>query len=336
MQDAIEKSKVSRNNILNNQLAINEVQDHIDVPGAAMDGEYYITTRHVADYFGVTTRTIEQVVNNNRHELEENGYRVLSSKELNALKNTGVTEKNFGNLEFVPKLAIFNFKAFLNIGMLLNGSEKAKELRSLILNTAMAVVNKKAGGNTKYINQRDENYIIAAYYNEGYRQEFVDSLKDYVEAGNTKYPNYTDKIYRCIFKENAKEYKSILELNKKDRVRETMYAEVITAISGFEVSIAQHIKDKSVAEGRLLSRGEVDEIFQKVSSDPMAKPYIEMARTKMASLDQGLRNKTHGELASYINPLNKEDFERFLGKKSKELSQRIDENLDVFKRLKDK
>jgi hypothetical protein len=85
-----------------------------------------------------------------------------------------------------------------------------------------------------------------------------------------------------------------------------------------------------------LSRGEVDEIFQEVSSNPMAKPYIEMARTKMASLDQGLRNKTHDELVSYINPLNKEDFERFLGEKSKELSQRIDENLDVFKRLKEK
>jgi hypothetical protein len=86
----------------------------------------------------------------------------------------------------------------------------------------------------------------------------------------------------------------------------------------------------------LLNRSEVDKIFEEVSSDPMAKPYIEMARTKMASLDQGLRNKTHGELASYINPLNKEDFERFLGEKSKELSERINENLDVFKRLKDK
>lgn len=336
MQNSISKSKVSRNNILNNQLAVNEIQNYIDTPGVIVDGEYFITTRHIADYFGVTTRTIEQVINSNRAELHENGYRVLSSKELSSLKTAGVTEKNFGNLEFVPKLAIFNFKAFLNMGMLLNGSEKAKELRSLILNTAIEVVNKKAGGTTKYINQRDENYIIAAYYNEGYRQEFVDALKDYVEAGNTKYPNYTDKIYRCIFKENAKEYKSILELNKKDRVRETMYAEVITAISGFETSIAQHIKDKSAKIGRLLSRNEVDEIFQEVSSNPMAKPYIEMARTKMASLDQGLRNRTHGELANYINPLNKEDFERFLGEKSKELSERIDENLDVFKRLKEK
>ena len=209
-------------------------------------------------------------------------------------------------------------------------------MRRTILDLVVNVVNSKAGGNTKYINQRDENYIIAAYYNEGYRQEFVDALKDYVEAGNTKYPIYTDKIYRCIFKEDAKEYKSILELSKKDRVRETMYAEVITAISGFETSIATHIKSKSTELGRPLNRAEVDEIFQKVSSDPMAKPYVEMARTKMASLDQGLRNKTHTGLVGYINPLNQEDFERFLGEKSKELSERINENLDVFKRLKEK
>lgn len=336
MQSLIEQSKVSRDNVLNNQLAINELQGSIKVPGIILDGEYYITTRQVADYFNVTTRTIEQVINNNREELQKNGYRILSSKELGALKNTGVTENNFGNLDFVPKLAVFNFKAFLNIGMLLTGSDNAKKLRNQILNTAVEIVNRKAGGNTKYINQRDENYIIAAYYNEGYRQEFVDALKDHVEAGNTKYPNYTDKIYKCIFKENAKEYKSILDLNKKDRVRETMYAEVITAISGFEASIAQHIKDRASRLGRLLTRSEVDDIFSEVSADPMAKPYIEMARTKMASLDQGLRNRTHGELVSYINPLNKDDFERFLGEKSKELSDRIDENLEVFKRLKDK
>jgi hypothetical protein len=288
MQNSIDKSKVSRDNILNNQLAINEMQGQIDVPGVVIDSQYYITTRQVADYFDVTTRTIEQVINNHREELQESGYRILSSRELNALRAAGVTEKNFGNLDFVPRLAVFNFKAFLNIGILLTGSEKAKILRNLVFNTAIEVVNRKAGGNTKFINQRDENYIIATYYNEGYRQEFVDALKEYVEAGNTKYPKYTDKIYRCIFKENAKEYKSILDLSKKDRVRETMYAEVITAISGFETSIAANIKNKSVSLGRLLNRNEVDKIFQKVSSDPMAKPYVEMARTKMASLDQGL------------------------------------------------
>lgn len=336
MHDSIDKSKVGRDNILNNQLAINELQNSLDIPGVVLNGEYYITTRQVADYFGVTTRTIELSISSNRQELQENGYRVLTNKDLNRLKTAGATENNFGTLEFVSKLAVFNFKAFLNIGMILTGSEKAKLLRNVILNTAIEIVNKKAGGNTKYINQRDDNYIIAAYYNEGYRQEFVDALKDYVEAGNTKYPNYTDKIYKCIFKENAKEYKSILDLNKKDKVRETMYAEVITAISGFEASIAQHIKDRYLEQGRLLARDEVDEIFLEVSADPMAKPYIEMARTKMASLDRGLRNRTHGELASYINPLNKDDFQRFLGEKSKELSERIDENLEVFKRLKDK
>jgi hypothetical protein len=49
--------------------------------------------------------------------------------------------------------------------MLLTGSEKAKTLRNQILNIAVDVVNRKVGGNTKYINQRDENYIIAACYN---------------------------------------------------------------------------------------------------------------------------------------------------------------------------
>lgn len=53
MQESIDKSKVSRDNILNNELAINEVQAHINVPGVVIDDEYYITTRQVAVYLAL-------------------------------------------------------------------------------------------------------------------------------------------------------------------------------------------------------------------------------------------------------------------------------------------
>ena len=112
----MDKSKVSRNNILNNQLAISELQDSIDTPGIVVDGEYYITTRQVEDYLEVTTRTIDQVINNHRQEIEENGYKILSSDELSRLKSAEGTEKKFGTLDYVSRLAIFNFKAFLNVG----------------------------------------------------------------------------------------------------------------------------------------------------------------------------------------------------------------------------
>jgi hypothetical protein len=59
----------------------------------------------------------------------------------------------------------------------------------------------------------------------------------------------------------------------------------------------------------------------------------------MASRDYGLRNIIHERLKPYINSLSADDYERFLGEKSKYLLQRVVENpelLDVFKRLKDR
>ena len=34
--------------------------------------------------------------------------------------------------------------------------------------------------------------------------------------------------------------------------------------------------------------------------------------------------------------MNRSDFEKFLGEKSKSLQEQIDENIDIFKRLQDK
>lgn len=44
------------------------------------------------------------------------------------------------------------------MAMLISESEKAKEIRSVILNIVMDVINEKAGGSTKYINQREEDF----------------------------------------------------------------------------------------------------------------------------------------------------------------------------------
>ena len=56
----------------------------------------------------------------------------------------------------------------------------------------------------------------------------------------------------------------------------------------------------------------------------------------MASRDYGLRNIIHERLEPYISSLSIDDYERFLGDKSKVLIERIEENIDVFKRLKNR
>lgn len=52
-------------------------------------------------------------------------------------------EKTFATK--TTQLSLFDFRAFLNIGMLLAESEKAKKVRSLILDIVISTINEKAG-----------------------------------------------------------------------------------------------------------------------------------------------------------------------------------------------
>lgn len=73
------------------------------------------------------------------------------------------------------QIAIFDFKAFLNMAMLLSESENAKVLRQIMLDIVIDFVNQRTGGSTKYINQRDQDFISAFLQEEKYRREFTDS-----------------------------------------------------------------------------------------------------------------------------------------------------------------
>ena len=65
----------------------------------------------------------------------------------------------------------------------------------------------RAGGHTRFINQRDENYLLAAFQEENYRKSFTDALEHFVEGDQWKYARFTNLIYQSIFRENAEEYK---------------------------------------------------------------------------------------------------------------------------------
>ena len=56
----------------------------------------------------------------------------------------------------------------------------------------------------------------------------------------------------------------------------------------------------------------------------------------MASRDLGFRDALHIRLKEYISAIPTNDFERFLGQKSKDLAERLEEMKDVFKRLKER
>lgn len=353
------KSAIDRQNILNNSAAIEKIQIHIGFVGLLYEGEYLFTSKMVADFFGVTTRTLTNILNEHEEEVKHNGYQVIKGQKLKEFKEMfgplltsfdevsqgetdfPLSEQNNDNQSFkrLKSLAVFNFRAFLNVAMLLSESENAKSLRGKILDIVIDTLNQKIGGSTKYVNQRDEEFLVAITREPIYRKEFTNALNLYLEMGPYKYAVYTDAIYQAVFKENAKEYKTILKLEEKENPRDTMYAEVLKLIASFEIGIADEMKEKSELLRRKLSPSELNVLITKFASKRQWIPQIEDACTKMATRDYGLRNIIHSRLEKYIGALSKEDYSRFLGDKSKSLIDRVIENpelLEVFKRLKDR
>ncbi len=331
-------SVIDRQNILNNRYAIEAIQKEMGLKAIIYNDEFVFSKEQIVRFFEVDERTIERYLEKHSGELTNNGYKVLRGKELKIfrlwIKENDVTDINVGNK--TPQFGIFNFRAFLNLAMLLVESEKAKILRSIILDIVIDTINKKTGGGTKYINQRDEDFVVNLLKGEDYRREFTDALRDHVNMGKVKYAIYTDKIYRSIFKENTQEYRKILRLHSKENVRQTMYREVLRLISSYETGFAEELYKAFQKLGRKLEPYEVDQLFVNFENLRLWTPQVEDARLKMASRDLGFREALHIKLKEYLAAIPPEEFEKFIGRTSNTLEKQLKAAEDVFKRLKER
>ncbi len=335
MTQDLTTSQIERQNVLNNRIAIPRIQDAIGVHALEFEGKFYLTKQMVADFFEVDMRTIDNYLSTYESELKNNGYILCKGKMLSEFKLHFAHEIDFASK--TTQLGLFDFRAFLNIGMLLSDSEKAKKLRSVILDIVIATINEKAGGGTKYINWRDREYLPAAIQEENYRKNFTSAVNECVEGHTTfKYSQVTDMIYSAVFFEKAKEYKELLKLNKKDSARATMYAEVLRVISSFENGIASAIRQEFGQTGSLLSIRRVQALIKEQAESAAMKPFLYDARQKMASRDLGFRDVFHENISDYLKALSPEDFERFIGSESLDLEKLLDndENRAVLNRLK--
>lgn len=343
MKKDLTNSNIDRQNILNNDLAINEIQKETNICGIIFQDKLCFTKGMVAQFYGVDVRTISRYIVDYEAELKNNGYEVLKGKKLKEFikvveENEGkdIDVLTLGELKFTSFLGVFDFRAFLNIGMLLSESESAKLIRQKILDIVIDLINKKTGGGTKYINQRDMDFHLVFLQDENYHREFTDALKNYTDMDNRKYSEYTNKIYLSIFREDAVEYRKILSLNENDNVRKTLYAEILKIVHAYECGLADELKKKYEQLEKKLNYWETEEVFLRFESQALWKPLVFDARIKMASRDLALREAFHIQLKEYIQPLEKTEFERFLGAESDTILKLMEENKEVFKRLKER
>lgn len=327
-------SAIDRQNILNNTVAMPRIQEALGVKLLELDGRYVLTKQMVANYYEVDIRTISRYIETHQEELEYNGYFLCRGNSLKKFKLLFVQDIDVP--KNTPQIGLFDFRSFLNIGMLLTESEKAKQVRARILDIVIATINEKTGGGTKYINRRDREYLPTAIQEENYHKNLTEAINKYVDGHKTyKYAQVMDLIYKAVFCEKAKEYRKLLDLSVKDNVRRTLYAEVLKVVSSFENGVAyeitRHAKEKGV-----LTIAEVSEICKQLAEHPLQAPYIYDARQKMASRDLAFRDVFHGNIAEYLKAVTPEEFDRFIGSKSLDFDtiMALPENQEVLKILK--
>ncbi len=339
MDNNLTNSNVARQNVLNNQYALSEVEKVIGLRGVVFEGEVKFTKAQIASFFEVTERSIDNVIRNNEAEIVKNGYDVIDGNRLIeykiAVKRQFDDEINFV-IKINNKLGVFNFRSFINVAMLLTRSERAKEVRSVVLDIVLDTINKRTGGATKYINQRENDFLINLLQNNTYHERFTKALRDCIDLGNIKYILYKDKVYNSIFRENATEYRKILKLEEEENERHTMYSEVLNIIASYEAGFAAKLFEEKNRVERKLFVEEADLLYADYERMELWEPLINTARRKMASRDLCFRDVLHQNISEYIDSVSVEEFEKFIGDKSLSLDKQIEDYVSALIRLKER
>lgn len=145
MSKDLTTSAVARSNVLNNRYALSKLEEHLALGGLRIEGEVAFFKSHVAELLDVDERTIDRYLASHEAELKQNGYQVIKGKSLKNMKLAKVDDISVVDLigAKVPALGVFTFRAVLNLAMLVTESERAKAIRSRMLDIVLDVV---AGG----------------------------------------------------------------------------------------------------------------------------------------------------------------------------------------------
>ena len=269
-------SAIERQNILNNKIAIPRIQEALKIEAFHFEGEYYLTKQMVADFYEVDIRTIDNYLASNEQELKHNGYFLCKGNKLKEIKLQFGHEKTFATK--TTKLGLFNFRAFLNIGMLLAESEKAKKIRSLILDIVISTINEKAGGGTKYINWRDKEYLPAAI-----QEDFLDVLQSTSVTGTSL--NWWELAASTFYNEDWTEMTAdfVATTSLKNSFENTWGRNLDVYID----DLIEAFQDKYAAEFWSTYNTEFGTSYSTLAPySEITSEVIAMAKTKLAELDK--------------------------------------------------
>lgn len=126
---ALLESRALRESVSTRTEALDRVKALVLLPDSL-----HITSKLVADYFEVTERAINSIIQRHREELESNGFRILTGSEALAFVSFNLKLTQVGG----RGIAVYPRRTVLNVAMLLRDSAVAREIRTYLLDTEAA------------------------------------------------------------------------------------------------------------------------------------------------------------------------------------------------------
>ncbi len=206
-----------------------DVLDKIKVIPYLTD-DLVVSVSQVAEFYEVTPKAINTVIDRNRSELEDDGIVVLKGEELKKFKeqlSVPQGEEHIINPK-TSNLTLLTKRAMLRIGMLLTTSDVAKKVRSYLLNL------------DEIATKEQREWAIQREVGKVDRKRMCTAISNYVPNSKNKifaYPNYTNMIYKILFGKTAKELKQEKNISTNELLRDSFNKDELKLIDEFETIV---------------------------------------------------------------------------------------------------
>lgn len=189
-----------------------------------------VTVQQAANYYECSMDTIKTLIKRNREEFEEDGMVVLTGTELNDFKEKILQGSNEPDKisSKTRSLTLITKRSLLRIGMLMTSNLLATKIRNYLLN----IEEKTEIDRKSWAIQREVGIIE--------RKRMTSAISRYIPESKHKkfaYPNYTNMIYKVIFRCDAKSLRLERNVKTNDALRDSFTEDELKKVEEVETIV---------------------------------------------------------------------------------------------------
>jgi len=194
-----------------------------------LTNDMIMSVEQIANYYEVSKKAVETVIQRNRDEFEEDGMKVLTGEELKQFRkiltpSSCVCQNEKSQIGSKARsFTILTKRSLLRVGMIMTNCAVATKIRNYLLNLEeVSTQEQKAWAIQREVGKIDRKRLTA-------------SIQKYIPNATSKtYASYTNMVYKVLFGMTAKQIKEYKEVRKNDTPRDYLTEEELALIDECE------------------------------------------------------------------------------------------------------